>query len=324
MLSFSTYQDIINRELQQLFKNKQPQTMYRPISYTLNLKGKRIRSAICLMITQMYGSHYTKALNAALAIEVFHNFSLVHDDIMDAAPLRRGEATVYKKWGVNTAILCGDAMQIIAYQLFEKYEVKIQIPLTKLFNKTALAVCEGQQYDIDFETSTKVGITDYLKMIANKTAVLLAAAMKMGGIIASAESEQVEKIYQFGLNLGIAFQLKDDYLDAFGNPKSFGKQLGGDIIENKKTFLYLKAYEMSNDSQRKKLEAFYGQPTKNPAEKVSLVKQLFEETAATKATLIAIENYTQKAFEMIPQLAIEQKHKETLEKFGNWLLNRSV
>ena len=177
-----------------------------------------------------------KPYNAALSIEVFHNFSLVHDDIMDDAPLRRGKETVHEKWDVNTGILSGDAMLIMAYQLFENYDDATFRALAKLFSKTALEVCEGQQYDVDFETRDDVTIAEYLKMIEYKTAVLVGAAMKMGAIVAEASEKDQQNIYQFGKNLGIAFQLQDDYLDAFGDPKTFGKQIGGDIIENKKTY----------------------------------------------------------------------------------------
>ena len=176
---------------------------------------------------------------------MFHNFSLVHDDIMDDAPLRRGKETVHEKWDLNTGILSGDAMLIMAYQLFENYEPQTFQALAKLFSKTALEVCEGQQYDVDFETRDDVTIPEYLKMIEYKTAVLVGAAMKMGAIVANASEEDQNNIYEFGRNLGIAFQLQDDYLDAFGDPKTFGKQVGGDIIENKKTYLYLKALEFS-------------------------------------------------------------------------------
>jgi len=232
--SFITY-------LQQKTTTKEPVNLYEPITYILGLGGKRLRPVLTLMTSEIFGANYTKALDAALAIEIFHNFSLVHDDIMDDAPLRRGKTTVHEKWDINTGILSGDAMLISAYQLFENYDGTIFKELAKLFSKTALEVCEGQQYDVDFETRTDVTIPEYLKMIEYKTAVLVAAGMKMGAIIANASATSQNNIYEFGRNLGIAFQLQDDYLDAFGDPKTFGKQVGGDIIENKKTFLYLKA-----------------------------------------------------------------------------------
>src|SRR5690606_16859238 len=197
------------------------------------------------MTAEIFDCDHKKALNAALSIEVFHNFSLVHDDIMDDAPLRRGEETVHEKWDLNTGILSGDAMLIMAYQLFENYSPDIFQALARLFSKTALEVCEGQQFDVDFEIRDNVTIPEYLKMIEYKTAVLVGAAMKMGAIVAQAKEEDQDIIYEFGKNLGIAFQLQDDYLDVFGDPKTFGKQVGGDIIENKKTYLYLKAVEFS-------------------------------------------------------------------------------
>src|SRR5690606_29335330 len=208
-----------------------------------NLGGKRLRPVLTLMTADLFGGRHQDAMNAAMAIEIFHNFSLVHDDIMDDAPLRRGKQTVHEKWDLNTGILSGDAMLIVAYQFFEHYPAETFQELAKLFSKTAIEVCEGQQYDVDFEVREDVQVDQYLKMITFKTAVLVGAAMKMGAIVAKANTEDANAIYDFGLNLGIAFQLMDDYLDCFGDPDTFGKQLGGDIIENKKTFLYLKTLE---------------------------------------------------------------------------------
>ena len=241
MLSLSDYQNIISEEFSNIHIEKHPKSLYEPIDYILSLGGKRIRPVLTLMAADIFDGDHKKAISAAKAVEMFHNFSLVHDDIMDDAPLRRGNETVHEKWNLNTGILSGDAMLILAYQYFENYEPKIFQALAKLFSKTALEVCEGQQYDVDFETRDDVTIPEYLKMIEYKTAVLLGAAMKMGAIVAETSEENADLIYNFGLNLGIAFQLQDDYLDAFGNPETFGKQVGGDIIENKKTYLYLKA-----------------------------------------------------------------------------------
>ncbi|MFK7781489.1 polyprenyl synthetase family protein, partial [Psychroserpens sp.] len=241
MQNIQSYHDAFLNHLETFIKPKEPTTLYEPINYIIQLGGKRLRPILTLMTAEIFGSEYKKALNAALSIEVFHNFSLVHDDIMDDAPLRRGKATVHEKWDINTGILSGDAMLILAYQLFENYEAKTFQDLAKLFSKTALEVCEGQQYDVDFETRDDVTIAEYLKMIEYKTAVLVGAAMKMGAIVSNASEDCQNSIYEFGRNLGIAFQLQDDYLDAFGDPKTFGKQVGGDIIENKKTYLYLKA-----------------------------------------------------------------------------------
>ena len=228
------YSDFLTNALQQNIRLKEPANLYEPIVYILSIGGKKMRPVLTLLTADIFGADFKEALPAAIAVEVFHNFSLVHDDIMDDAPLRRGNETVHEKWNINTGILSGDAMLILAYQFFEQYEPEVFKALAKLFSKTALEVCEGQQWDVDFETRDDVTIPEYLNMIKFKTAVLVAAAMKMGAIIAHTSEENCKNIYDFGLNLGIAFQIQDDYLDAFGNPETFGKQPGGDIIENKK------------------------------------------------------------------------------------------
>ncbi|MFB0942647.1 MAG: polyprenyl synthetase family protein, partial [Patiriisocius sp.] len=236
-MDISKYSDALVAHLANKVTLKEPASLYEPIDYILTLGGKRLRPVLTLMSADFFGGNYKQALDASLAVEMFHNFSLVHDDIMDNAPLRRGHQTVHEKWDVNTGILSGDAMLILAYQLFETYRPEVFMQLAVLFSKTALEVCEGQQYDVDFETRNDVTISQYIKMIEYKTAVLIGASLQMGAIIADASQSCQEKIYAFGKNLGIAFQLQDDYLDAFGNPLTFGKQVGGDIIANKKTFL---------------------------------------------------------------------------------------
>jgi len=261
---------------------------------------------------------------AAFAVELFHNFTLVHDDIMDDAPIRRGKATVHEKWDINTGILSGDAMLINAYQLFENYEGETFRELAQLFSETAIEVCEGQQYDIDFETRDDVTIAEYLKMIEYKTAVLVAAALKMGGIIANAPEKEQNSIYEFGKNLGIAFQLQDDFLDAFGDPKTFGKQVGGDIIENKKTFLYLKALESSSSEQQKELRDLYSFQPDEASEKIELVKSMFSESGAVNTIKSEIESYTKKAFEVLKQLEISSEKKDLLKEFGENLMRRKV
>ncbi|WP_099171759.1 polyprenyl synthetase family protein, partial [Flavobacterium psychrophilum] len=265
-----------------------------------------------------------KSLAAATAIEIFHNFSLVHDDIMDDAPLRRGNETVHEKWNINTGILSGDAMLILAYQHFEEYEPKIFRDLAKLFSKTALEVCEGQQYDVDFETRDDVIIAEYLKMIEYKTAVLVGAAMKMGAIVAQTSTENANLIYDFGLNLGIAFQLQDDYLDAFGNPETFGKQVGGDIIENKKTYLYLKAIEFSQPQEKEQLLHLFSIQPNDSSDKIISVKEIFNKTKASEATQKAIQDYTFKAFETLEKMNISNNKKTILRTFGENLMSRNV
>jgi geranylgeranyl diphosphate synthase type II len=259
-----------------------------------------------------------------MAVEVFHNFSLVHDDIMDDAPLRRGNVTVHEKWDINTGILSGDAMLILAYQYFENYEPNVFRELAKLFSKTALEVCEGQQWDVDFETRTDVSIPDYLKMIECKTAVLVAAAMKMGAIIAQTSEENAQLIYNFGLNLGLAFQLQDDYLDAFGDPKTFGKQVGGDIIENKKTYLLIKAIEFASPEEKQQLLQLFSVHLDDNTEKIDTVKQLFITTGAAQATQNAIADFTAQAFEIVTQMNISEDKKEMLSHFAENLMKRKV
>jgi geranylgeranyl diphosphate synthase type II len=324
MLSIEKYQQAFIEHLNSYSIIKEPKGLYNPIQYILSLGGKRLRPVLTLMTTEVYNCNYKKALNAALSIEVFHNFSLVHDDIMDDAPLRRGKETVHEKWGINTGILSGDAMLIMAYQLFENYDAATFQSLAKLFSKTALEVCEGQQYDVDFETRNDVSIPEYLKMIEYKTAVLVGAAMKMGAIVAGASEEDQNSIYEFGKNLGIAFQLQDDYLDAFGNPETFGKQVGGDIIENKKTYLYLKALEFSVEEDRIELNDLYTVGSHDNNAKVNVAKRIFNTSGASKATQQEIKNYTNKAFSVLDTLNISEEKKQLLKAFGNQLMNRNV
>ncbi len=324
MLSVEKYQKEFSGYLRDYLNFKEPKNLYQPIEYILDLGGKRLRPTLTLLTTEIFGGDHKKSLNAALALELFHNFSLIHDDIMDDAPLRRGNKTVHEKWDLNTGILSGDAMLILAYQLFENYEPNTFQELAKLFSKTALEVCEGQQYDIDFETRDDVTLSEYLKMIEYKTAVLIAAAMKMGAIVAGASKQDQIKIYEFGKNLGIAFQLQDDYLDAFGNPETFGKQVGGDIIENKKTFLYLRAMAFCDADEMMQLEHLYSIYPEDDEEKVNTVKQIFLSTGSAEATKMEIEIYTIKAFSVLSDLNISEDKKAILKEFGEELMKRNV
>ena len=324
MKFIETYQKQFQAYLEAYNTIREPKNLYEPIQYILNLGGKRLRPVLTLMTADCFEGDVKDALDAALAIEVFHNFSLIHDDIMDAAPLRRGHQTVHEKWDLNTGILSGDSMLIMAYQLFENYPPEVYQKLTKLFSKTALEVCEGQQYDIDFETRNTVTISEYLKMIEYKTAVLVGAAMKMGAIIASASIEDQNRCYEFGKNLGIAFQLQDDYLDAFGDPETFGKQVGCDIIENKKTYLYLKALEFSSEKDKLHLKQLFSSETNNSSEKVQVTKQIFSASGSAEATQKAISFYTTKAFEILKTINISEPKKQILESFGTQLMTRNV
>lgn len=308
--------------LQSYQHNKEPKNLYGPIEYILGLGGKRLRPILVILAAEAFGSKPEKAFPAAMAVEVFHNFTLIHDDIMDDAPLRRGNATVHEKWDVNTGILSGDAMLIQAYTYFETYEPRLFYALIKLFSKTALQVCEGQQYDVDFEERDDVSIAEYLHMIKYKTAVLVAAALQMGSIIGEANEDNQALIYQFGLNLGIAFQLQDDYLDAFGNPTTFGKKVGGDIAENKKTFLYLKALALATNNEAQQLKHLFTIHPENSEAKIENAKQIFVESGAVDASLAEIEKYTQAAFDNLNKLDIDHQHKDIFTAFGKWLMNR--
>ncbi|MCX7548440.1 polyprenyl synthetase family protein [Xanthomarina sp. F1114] len=324
MQQVSFYQEAFTSYLGDFTKKRQPESLYNPINYILKLGGKRLRPVLTLMAAEIFNGSYKTALNAALSIEMFHNFSLVHDDIMDDAPLRRGKETVHEKWDLNTGILSGDAMLILAYQLFETYDANTFQSLAKLFSKTALEVCEGQQFDVDFETRDDVSIPEYLKMIEYKTAVLVGAAMKMGAIVANASEEDQDIIYQFGRNLGIAFQLQDDYLDVFGDPKTFGKQVGGDIIENKKTFLYLKAVEFAKPEKKTELIHLFSLNTTEHAEKINTARQIFISSGSAEATQKEIENYTNKAFLVLEKLHVPNEKKLELITFGKELMSRKV
>ena len=243
---------------------------------------------------------------------------------MDAAPLRRGKQTVHEKWNLNTGILSGDAMLILAYKFFENYQGVMFKSLISLFSKTAIEVCEGQQYDIEFESRTNVAIPEYLKMIEYKTAVLVGASMKMGAIVAKAPIKDQDAIYEFGKYLGIAFQLQDDYLDSFGDSKTFGTQIGGDIVENKKTYLYLKAMELSNNEVKSTLLNLYQEDRIKGDNEVNKVKQIFQETGAALDTKKIIKKYTQKAFHVLNDLNITSEKKTFLRQFGTSLMDREV
>ena len=318
------YRDAFESGLKNYLDKKSPENLYEPIQYILNLGGKRIRPLLVLMSADLFGHKYKEAVSAALAIEIFHNFTLVHDDIMDSAELRRGSVTVHNKWNINTGIISGDVMLIKAYQALEEYENPLFSKLTKLLNKTALEVCEGQQYDIDFEEKVDVNQNNYLEMIRLKTAVLIGCALKMGALIADASQDDIEAIYEFGELLGIAFQIQDDYLDVYGDSISFGKKIGGDIIENKKTILF--HYAMSNGSinEKKELLKWYDKGIGNALdnEKIDAVKSIFDKTNAGEACMKLVNDYTIKAFKTLSNLEISPEAKTLFKNFGENLMKR--
>jgi len=309
---------LIEKEIQQISYPKTPELLYDPIAYIMGLKGKRMRPILLLMAHQLFDKDITKAISPALAIEVFHNFTLLHDDIMDNAPLRRGNPTVHEKWNNNVAILSGDTMVVQAYQLMADVDVSIVKDVLSVFSKAATEVCEGQQWDMDFETQGDVLLSDYMKMIEYKTAVLLAASLQIGGITAGADKKEQEHLYGFGKNIGIAFQLKDDLLDAFGSPDTFGKQLGGDILANKKTFLYLKALQLADDIAKKQLQDYY--TSEDSEGKISAVKEIFKSLDLEKHTIDMMKDYYTRALKHLE--AIESNNKAPLIDFSDKLMER--
>ncbi len=321
-MNIEDYKKTFLNHLSEKVNAPEPKGLYDPIVYIMNLGGKRLRPVLMLMSCDLFKGDHKNALDAALAIEMFHNFSLVHDDIMDNASLRRGKTTVHEKWNLNTGILSGDAMLVLANQLFESYDDALYKKLMTLFNDTALKVCEGQQLDIDFETRNNVTIPEYLKMIAFKTAVLVAASLKMGALIANVSAMEAQKIYDYGVNLGIAFQLQDDYLDVFGKA-DFGKKHAGDIIENKKTWMYLKTLSLANDNDKNRLTTLYSIKS-NEETKVQEVIHLFEKYKVPRLIKAEIEHFTKKAFDNCAELNIHENGKAILVDFGTMLMDRKI
>lgn len=322
---FAPYQTAFEQSLKTYNLPSEPKGLYDPIAYIMALGGKRLRPCLVLAACEACKNSYAEAQQAALAAELFHNFTLIHDDIMDEAPLRRGKATVHSKWNLNTGILSGDAMLILAYQQLASYNPELQADLMALFSKTALEVCEGQEYDVAFEQLPAVSESAYLKMIQFKTAVLVAAALKMGALIGAADSESAELFYDFGLALGTAFQIQDDYLDAFGDPETFGKQVGGDILENKKTYLVVKLQELGSIEQRQALDHWYGANAHaSSEEKVAEVKQLFTESGAAEATREAVQAHTLESQRILTSLEKKGIKTSTLTAFSEALLLRNL
>jgi geranylgeranyl diphosphate synthase type II len=297
----------------------EPASLYEPNEYFLKSGGKRIRPVLCLMGNELFDDIKPDAWQMATAIELFHNFTLIHDDIMDNAPLRRGKETIHKKYGQNTAILAGDVMLIAAYEWMNNVSLTVIRQVQNLFNTTAKEVCEGQQYDLDFETRESVSFNDYLKMIELKTSVLLAASLKMGAILGGAGQMNQDLIYAFGLKLGLAFQVQDDYLDAFGDPGKFGKQVGGDILANKKTFLLIHALETVPTFQQKELiKLMQG----NGADKVKKILQIYADCKADEWALQLKNKFLDEAFQHLEDIAVLSKRKEPLKEVANFLVKR--
>ena len=321
---FKAYQKAFESALEDFNRDQSPHNLYLPIQYLLDLGGKRIRPFLTLMAGEAYGLSLKETMGAAMSVEVFHNFTLMHDDIMDKAKLRRGKTTVHEKWDVNTAILSGDAMLIKAYQFLETYPNDIFQQLSRLLSKTAIEVCEGQQYDIDFETRPNTSEEEYIEMIRLKTAVLVGCALKMGAIIGNASEHDQQAIYDFGIQLGLAFQLQDDYLDTFGDQDTFGKKIGGDILVDKKTILYHLALKTANESQSKTLQSILGGNIQmDEEEKINKVKALFDATAARSATRDLIQHHSHLADIELEKLTMNEDQKNHFRDLKRWLINRT-
>ncbi|MGZ3885662.1 MAG: polyprenyl synthetase family protein [Bacteroidia bacterium] len=302
---------------------RQPKELYEPENYILALDGKRIRPLLCLLACDLYKASPEKALDAALAIELFHNFTLVHDDILDNAPLRRGKPTVHTKWNTNTGILSGDVMLTKAVDVLNRYDAALLKSLNTIFIKTAIEVCEGQQWDMNFETETSVTVSDYMRMITCKTAVLIGCSLQMGAVCGGAAEADQTHIYGFGKHLGIAFQLLDDMLDVYAtDSKKFGKQVGGDIIANKKTFLLLKAFELADSNQKQRLERCLS--LTDAASKVKGVMELYDQLNIKTLAQQAADEHTKKAIHYLQLIPADSDKKKQLEGLAHQLLNRTI
>ncbi len=320
------YQSLILAESELNNFRKTPVELYEPIAYMLSLGGKRLRPVLVLMSAELFGIKAEQALKAAMAIETFHNFTLMHDDIMDNAPLRRGKQTVHERWNINTAILSGDVMLVESYKLLMYYEGVGLGELLNLFNRTATEVCEGQQIDMNFEHRDDVYIPEYIQMIRLKTAVLLGAALQMGAIIANASKEDAERIYTFGVNLGIAFQLQDDYLDLYADPDKFGKQVGGDILSNKKTYMLVKAMELAVGRDKQELDFWLNAKIFKAEDKIEAVKQIYNRLNITDYIAKEKQHYVQLAFGQLDAIkgAADTQQIKMIREFAEGSLIREV
>lgn len=314
---------IVNSAIDNIGLGEKPERLYEPIRYVLSIGGKRLRPVICLMSCEMFEGDINIALKPALSLEVFHNFTLLHDDIMDKAEKRRNMDCVHIKWDENVAILSGDAMQIFSYELLKEIPDKFLRKSLDLFTKTAMEVCEGQQFDMDFETKTNVTESDYMEMIRLKTAVLLAASLKMGAILAGSSEKDSDLIYEFGINIGMAFQLQDDLLDVYGNCETFGKNIGGDIVTNKKTLLLIKALKNSDSETKKELESWIDKKEFKPEDKIKAVRAIFDKTNVKTLCQNEMEFHLDIAIKSIRSISVSENRKQSLIKLATDLMNRN-
>jgi geranylgeranyl diphosphate synthase type II len=324
MTSLQPFLAAIQSEIDKTVYGESPRELYEPIDYIMELGGKRMRPALTLIAVNLFSDNWKDALKPAVAVEVFHNFTLMHDDIMDAAPLRRGQATVHEKWDDDVAILSGDVMLVAAYELLTTVDDKYFKRVVKRFNRTAAEVCEGQQFDMNFATRDDVTEEEYLNMIRLKTSVLLGFALELGGIISDADDKTIELLYETGVNMGLGFQLKDDLLDVYGDPEKFGKQVGGDIIENKKTWLLLKALEKSKSLSPelyKELQSWISTTGKD-AEKVAAVTEIYNKLGIKTAAENVVNMYFEKGLHALKSIEVEDERKLPLKEFAAYLMAR--
>jgi geranylgeranyl diphosphate synthase type II len=322
MVDFKKAQDIINHEISVIEFNREPGELYDPVNYILSIGGKRIRPSLVIMACSLFSDQITHAIKPALALEIFHNFTLLHDDMMDNSVLRRNKPTVHEKWNRNIAILSGDVMSIIAYKYISDCPSGILPSILGLFTETAIKVCEGQQYDLNFETRNDVSVHEYLKMIELKTAVLIAASLKIGAILGGASLADADLLYEFGKNLGITFQLMDDILDVYGETDKFGKRIGTDIVANKKTFLVLKAIEVADDRTRSQLTELMSSSDFDPGEKINRVINIFNKLGIKEITQEKSGEYYDHALKTLDMVSVNQERKRTLKEFAKMLIER--
>ena len=322
MFAFNDILQKIEQEITRLQFTYPPKSLYDPIEYILSLGGKRIRPALVLMACNLYKENVDTAIKPALGLEVFHNFTLLHDDLMDEADKRRNKPTVHKVWNANTAILSGDAMLIAAYQLIGETEPESLKEILDLFTGTALEICGGQQYDMEFESRTDVTEAEYIEMIRLKTAVLLACALKMGAIMGNAPEADAEALYQFGINIGLAFQLQDDLLDVYGDTATFGKNIGGDILCHKKTFMLINALRLASDTQKAELNNWIGKKTFDPAEKIAAVTAIYDQLRLKELSEEKIHTYYNQAMNCLASLSVAPEKLNILKGVSARLMNR--
>ncbi len=313
---------LFNHYLEQVPYNRQPQSLYEPVKYVLSLGGKRIRPVLMMLAYQMYKDNPESILPQACALETFHNFTLLHDDLMDNANMRRGHDTVHVKWDANTAILSGDTMLAMAFHRMMQCDSSKLKPVMNVFSETVLEIDEGQQMDMDFEKRNDVREEEYIEMIRQKTSVLLACALKIGAIMADASPEDAENLYQFGVKMGLAFQLQDDYLDVYGDPKVFGKAIGGDILCNKKTYMLINAMNMADEAQRKELMQWIEAPNPDPQKKIAAVTRLYNVIGVDKLALQRIEHYFDESRRFLAQVSVDEKTKQPLYDYTDQMMHR--